>query len=692
MKAWTAKDQGSCSAGPISGDGTVNVAAGPDGAGYWQEYEYDLLGNRTTLVEKDLTGNTAKDAVTEYVYGKADGSQPGTLTRVTKRYVTPDGAQVTAEVERLYELTGETKSVTSVQNGDTQELTWTYDGQVERITGQGSNGKTAYIGLADKCLDLKSALAQAGQPIQLYSCNATVAQKWTFTPAPSQADPDLGTLSVYDAWCVQPAGSAAGSAVQTQKCDGSAAQRLERTSAGQLRHPASGLCLAVKDGGTADGTPIVLAAYDANSTAQRWEAQDETRHIYGPDGARLLTVQGRQAPLHLGEAEVTVLRGGALVNSQRSYPVPGGTVLRFAHGSNSPRLVAIAGDHQGSPYAEVALEGGMPVRIRKQDPFGNQRAAAPLGENLQTHAGFLGATRDDASGFVPLGARLYDPVVGRFLSADPVLDLADPLQANGYAYAHNNPVTLSDPSGLAVTAGSGSSVSLTLSEYAAALRGAGLTPAQVAQAQAAMNRSLASVILSAAWDVLAEFIGINDAVRCFNGDLWSCGSLIISSIPWGKLAKLPKVKRAIDRTIAAIQAWKAQRRWAEGVLRSARAAEAAAIERKKADLARAARANQAGAKKPTSVVDTTSNRAVNTTKKTGNRFRSRPRPKPIRRDPRLGPAVPAVRAPVVTGKPGGSAGASSRSNGGSSGSGGSGRADGVPPAPSTTASRLARRC
>jgi hypothetical protein len=345
LKAWTAKDQGSCSAGPISGDGTVNVAAGPDGAGYWQEYEYDLLGNRTKLVEKDLTGNTARDAVTEYVYGKADGSQPGTLTRVTKRYVTPDGAQVTAEVERLYELTGETKSVTSVQNGDTQELTWTYDGQVERITGQGSNGKTAYIGLADKCLDLKSALAQAGQPIQLYSCNATVAQKWTFTPAPDQTDPDLGTLSVYDTWCVQPAGSTAGSAVQIQKCDGSAAQRLERTSAGQLRHPASGLCLAVKDGGTANGTPIVLAVCDANSTAQQWEAQDETRHIYGPDGARLLTVQGRQATLHLGEAEVTVLRGGALVNSQRSYPVPGGTVLRFAHGSNSPRLVAIAGDH-----------------------------------------------------------------------------------------------------------------------------------------------------------------------------------------------------------------------------------------------------------------------------------------------------------------------------------------------------------
>lgn len=69
---------------------------------------------------------------------------------------------------------------------------------------------------------------------------------------------------------------------------------------------------------------------------------------------------------------------------------------------------------------------------------------------MQNNTGFLGAVRDDASGYTPLGARLYDPAVGRFLCADPVLDLADPAQSNGYAYAHNNPVTHSDPTGLSV--------------------------------------------------------------------------------------------------------------------------------------------------------------------------------------------------------------------------------------------------
>ncbi|GAB2940297.1 hypothetical protein GCM10027280_30900 [Micromonospora polyrhachis] len=669
-KAWTASDLTSCGTGPVGADGAVNVAAGPDGAGYWQEYEYDLLGNRKKLVEKNLAGDTAKDATTTYTYGKADGSQPRTLTKVAKSYVTPAGAAVTAEAERLYELTGETKSVTSIQNGDQQTLSWTYDGQVERITGAGSKGRTSYVGVAGKCLDLTHGLAEPARPIQLYGCNGTVAQKWTFTPAPNQANANLGTLSIYDNWCVQPAGSTAGSALQIQRCDGSTGQQLERTATGHLKHSASGLCLTAKDGGTPYSTPIVLAECDAAAEAQQWEAQDETRHIYGPGGNRLLTVQGQQATLNLGEAQVTVQRGGVLVNTQRSYAAPGGAVLRYAYGTGYPKLAALAGDHQGSSYAEVLLADTMSTRFRKQDPFGNQRGAAPLGMNLQANAGFLGAIQDDASGYTPLGARLYDPVVGRFLSADPVLDLADPVQSNGYAYAHNNPVTHSDPTGL--------SISLTPSEMAAALAGAGLTAAQVAEAQANMGRSLMSVIMDAAWSMLKDFIGINDAMNCFAGDMWACGSLIIGAVPWGKIAKLPKIVKAIDRTIAAIQAWKAAKRAAEAVLAAARAAEAAALNAKKLAIERAKKAAQAAKKKAADKVNTISNKASNATKKTGNPVQKQAQAKS---NPKGSSAASSGAGGKSGGgggkesKPGGSSGGSARSNGGSSGSGGAGRTD-----------------
>ncbi|WP_231640593.1 polymorphic toxin-type HINT domain-containing protein [Nocardiopsis sp. NRRL B-16309] len=48
-----------------------------------------------------------------------------------------------------------------------------------------------------------------------------------------------------------------------------------------------------------------------------------------------------------------------------------------------------------------------------------------------------------------LGARAYDSSLGRFISVDPVMDVTDHQQMHGYTYAYNNPVTYTDPDGLA---------------------------------------------------------------------------------------------------------------------------------------------------------------------------------------------------------------------------------------------------
>ncbi|MEU6975384.1 MULTISPECIES: ricin-type beta-trefoil lectin domain protein [unclassified Streptomyces] len=673
--AWTSKDQTACST-PKNTDGTLNVAAGKDNSGYWQEYEYDLLGNRTKLTENDLTGDTTKNAVTTYAYGKnVAKDQPHTLTKVSKTYKTPAGAQVTAEATRLYELTGDTKSITSIQNGDKQDLSWTYDGKIDRITGQGSGGKTPYVGLGQKCLDLKSGLASAGNAVQLYQCNATVAQAWHFDPVPGQADANLGTMEVYDTWCLQPTGNTAGSAVQLQKCGtttaAATAQQLKRNASGQLTHVASGLCLAVQGAANVNGTAIVLATCDAAQAAQQWLAQNDTRHIYGPDGNRLLTIKGKQATLTLGDSEVTVQQGGILVQTQRTYSVPGGAVMRYANGTGGETLLAQTADHQGSAYTEVGLYSGMPVRIRKQDPYGNQRGADTAGQNIQNHRGFLGKARDDASGFQPLGARLYDPAVGRFLSVDPVLDLNDPLQSNGYGYAHNNPVTFADPTGL--------SISLTATERAAALAGAGLSAAQVAEAEAMQGKSLTSVILAVAWETLKDFIGINDAMACFGGDMWSCGSLIIGAIPWSKLGKIPSVLKAVNRTIDAIQAFKAAKKAAEIVLKAAKAAEEAALKAKTLAIEKAKKeAAQRAQKKAAEQAKRTADKAVQQTKKTGNPVHKQAQAKSAPKassQSNKGGGKAGGGSKVNTSKPGGSSGGSSRGKGGTSGGGGSGKAD-----------------
>jgi RHS repeat-associated protein len=61
--------------------------------------------------------------------------------------------------------------------------------------------------------------------------------------------------------------------------------------------------------------------------------------------------------------------------------------------------------------------------------------------------GFVGGTKD-STGLTHLGARYYDPAIGRFLSVDPVIDPADPQQLHACVYAHNNPINKADPYGL----------------------------------------------------------------------------------------------------------------------------------------------------------------------------------------------------------------------------------------------------
>jgi hypothetical protein len=51
-------------------------------------------------------------------------------------------------------------------------------------------------------------------------------------------------------------------------------------------------------------------------------------------------------------------------------------------------------------------------------------------------------------GLVHMNGRIYDPLIGRFMSADPLIQAPSMLQShNRYAYVMNNPLNLTDPSG-----------------------------------------------------------------------------------------------------------------------------------------------------------------------------------------------------------------------------------------------------
>lgn len=78
------------------------------------------------------------------------------------------------------------------------------------------------------------------------------------------------------------------------------------------------------------------------------------------------------------------------------------------------------------------------------DPYGNTRSFTSLTQNFN----YQQQWQDFESDQYFLRARYYDPSLRRFISKDPVSgSLKNPQTQNPYAYANDNPVNLSDPSG-----------------------------------------------------------------------------------------------------------------------------------------------------------------------------------------------------------------------------------------------------
>ena len=115
-----------------------------------------------------------------------------------------------------------------------------------------------------------------------------------------------------------------------------------------------------------------------------------------------------------------------------------------ASGPGATGVSTLVGDHHGTAGLSIANTTRQ-VSRRYTDPYGAPRGTAPA--SWAGDHGFLDKPVDD-TGLVSVGARYYDPALGRFISVDPVMDLADPQQWHGYAYANNNPITWSDPTGL----------------------------------------------------------------------------------------------------------------------------------------------------------------------------------------------------------------------------------------------------
>ncbi|WP_234342920.1 polymorphic toxin-type HINT domain-containing protein [Streptomyces fulvoviolaceus] len=176
----------------------------------------------------------------------------------------------------------------------------------------------------------------------------------------------------------------------------------------------------------------------------------KTTYVYDADGNRLLENSPSGSTLYLGETELTTDSTGTITKASRSYGQAGApTVVRTTtNGSTTGhKLSVLLADHLGTANTSVDMASGQTVTRRAFKPYGEVRGTKPTA--WPNKRSYLGVGIDDtATGLTHIGAREYDQNSGRFLSADPLLVIADPLQMNGYAYSSNSPVSFSDPSGL----------------------------------------------------------------------------------------------------------------------------------------------------------------------------------------------------------------------------------------------------
>ena len=207
--------------------------------------------------------------------------------------------------------------------------------------------------------------------------------------------------------------------------------------------------------------------------------------LYGPGGARYQ----KTSEWRVGDGEMAVLKSetthyaGAYEKTTRACVLVEGEsetastesvertrvgpvlhVKRYACGStaaSTPEIEYRHFDHLGSTGSVTSAAGAELVALA-HDPHGERRKpdwtrqlnqseiealAADHGD--RTSRGFTGHEHLDRTGIVHMNGRLYDPLLGRFLSPDPIV--ANPghgQQWNLYSYAMNSPLSYIDPSGL----------------------------------------------------------------------------------------------------------------------------------------------------------------------------------------------------------------------------------------------------
>ena len=395
-------------------------------------------------------------------------------------------------------LTGTLGSTTATYVQDTQYLAWgtpvamlfgTHSGRLSQVTfqrddttqrltgtdlyrsGQGGvsdESDTLSYDPAGNITQVKAALADGSVDNQCFSYDYQQQLTEAWTPTGTSCDPNgrsqanlAGPAPYWTSW--------------TTDSIGKTSQRIDRTvtksSTTSYSYTANGenasrphFVTGTATTGSSPGTASYTADA-AGNTATRpnpgggtqtlmWDDLNQltdvtkdgatiARMVYDTSGTRVLRKQGDTTTLYVGGDEITLNTATSAVTANRYY-THGGQTVAVRAGASNDTVTTLISDWQGTTHHQIGNATGA-LATSWQDPYGNPRGTPPT--TWTGERGYVGGTKD-ATGLTRIGARDYDTALQRFITVDPLQDLADPLQWNPYIYSNNSPITKADPTGL----------------------------------------------------------------------------------------------------------------------------------------------------------------------------------------------------------------------------------------------------
>ena len=245
-----------------------------------------------------------------------------------------------------------------------------------------------------------------------------------------------------------------------------------KTNVGHYSYDASktNRLTGVWSGANGSGTRYYNFAYDANGNVESdgkrsysytafekpsriKQGNNYTDFAYGPD--RQLY---RRTDLRDGKTTDTLYIDGlyermtkSTGESEHKFYVGNAVITKRSNSAHSD-ILYLHKDNQGSTISITNAAGNV-VQQFIYDPWGKQYSVATHSyfttySNPGDSKGYTGHKMINDFDVIHMGGRTYNPVLGRFMQADPFIQAPSNLQNyNRYSYVLNNPMSYTDPSG-----------------------------------------------------------------------------------------------------------------------------------------------------------------------------------------------------------------------------------------------------